>query len=101
RMEAATGKAEQLMGGEAREALASARESLDSARRFTDSAYTLVEQNRDAFANFSNQGLAQAGPVLAELRATLRKLQAIADRLEADPTGYVLGKDQPKEYPAQ
>ena len=24
-----------------------------------------------------------------------------ADRLEADPTGYVLGKDQPKEYPAQ
>lgn len=101
RMEAATGKAESLMGGEAREALDSARQSLDSARRFTDSAYTLVEQNRDAFANFSNQGLAQAGPVLAELRATLRKLQAIADRLEADPTGYVLGKDQPKEYPAQ
>ena len=101
RMEAATGKAEALMGGEAREALDSARQSLDSARRFTDSAYTLVEQNRDAFANFSNQGLAQAGPVLAELRATLRKLQAIADRLEADPTGYVLGKDQPKEYPAQ
>ena len=29
------------------------------------------------------------------------KIQAIADRLEADPTGYVLGKDQPKEYPAQ
>ena len=101
RMEAATGKAEALMGGEAREALDSARQSLDSARRFTDSAYTLVEQNRDAFANFSNQGLAQAGPVLAELRATLRKLQAIADRLEADPTGYVLGQDQPKEYPAQ
>lgn len=81
-----------------REVLVSARASLDSIKRFADGASAVVEQNRDAVAGFSNEGLAQVGPTLAELRATLRDLQRITSRLADDPTGFLLGGDQLKEY---
>jgi phospholipid/cholesterol/gamma-HCH transport system substrate-binding protein len=81
-----------------KEALVSVRASLDSAKRFADGAYTVVEQNRDAMASFSNEGLVQVGPTLAELRATLRDLQRVTNRLAEDPAGFLLGGDQPKEY---
>jgi phospholipid/cholesterol/gamma-HCH transport system substrate-binding protein len=101
RLEAASANAERLLGSEASELLASARASLDSAKRFTDAAYATVEENRDAVASFANQGLAQTGPAVAELRATLRNLQKLADRLEDDPAAYLLGRDQPREYEAR
>jgi phospholipid/cholesterol/gamma-HCH transport system substrate-binding protein len=81
-----------------KEVLVSARASLDSAKRFADGAYAVVEQNRDAVASFSNDGLVQVGPTLAELRATLRDLQRLTDRLAENPAAFLLGGDQPKEY---
>lgn len=81
-----------------REVLAGARASLDSIKRFADRASAVVEQNRDAVAGFSNEGLAQVGPTLAELRATLHDLQRVTNRLAEDPTGFLLGGDQFKEY---
>ena len=81
-----------------KEALVSVRAALDSAKRFADGAYTVVEQNREAVASFSNEGLVQVGPTLAELRATLRDLQRITNRLAEDPGGFLLGGDQPREY---
>jgi phospholipid/cholesterol/gamma-HCH transport system substrate-binding protein len=98
RIEQATASTQQLLDHEAKELLVSARSSLDAAKRFADSAYATIEQNRDAVASFSNQGLAQVGPALAELRATLRNLQKLTDRLSDDPANFLLGRDEPKEY---
>lgn len=92
---------QRVLDEEARALLASARQSLDSARRFTDSAYATVEENRDAVQSFANQGMAQVGPAVAELRATLRKLEQIAERLNEDPAAFLLGADQPREYDAR
>jgi phospholipid/cholesterol/gamma-HCH transport system substrate-binding protein len=61
----------------------------------------MVEENREAVAGFSRQGLAQVGPAVAELRTVLRELERVAQRLNDDPTDYLLGRDQPKEYERQ
>jgi phospholipid/cholesterol/gamma-HCH transport system substrate-binding protein len=87
-----------VLDGEARALLVSARQSLDSARRFTDSAQAVVEENRDAVAGFANQGMAQVGPALADLRAALRKLQRLADELEENPAAIIGNNERPKEY---
>jgi phospholipid/cholesterol/gamma-HCH transport system substrate-binding protein len=101
RLDGLADSSQRVLDDEARALLASARQSLDSARRFTDSAYATVEENRDAVQSFANQGMAQVGPAVAELRATLRKLEQIAERLNEDPAAYLLGADQPKEYDAR
>jgi phospholipid/cholesterol/gamma-HCH transport system substrate-binding protein len=81
-----------------KEVLASARASLDSAKRFADGAYAVVEQNHDAIASFSKEGLMQVGPTLAELRATLRDLQRATNRIADDPAAFLVGSERPKEY---
>jgi phospholipid/cholesterol/gamma-HCH transport system substrate-binding protein len=101
RLDGLASTSQRVLDDDARALLASARQSLDSARRFTDSAYVTVEENRDAVQSFANQGMAQVGPAVAELRATLRKLEQIAERLNEDPAAYLLGADQPKEYDAR
>ena len=49
-----------------------------------------------AITSFANDGLAQVGPTLAELRALVRDLRRVSDRLDGNPAGYVLGRDAPE-----
>ncbi|QNP41411.1 MlaD family protein [Lysobacter solisilvae (ex Woo and Kim 2020)] len=58
----------------------------------------IVTDNRDAIGSFANDGLGQLGPTLAELRALVRDLRRISDRLDHGPTQYLLGRDAPKEF---
>ena len=58
----------------------------------------LVNENRAAINSFANDGLAQLGPTLGELRALVRDLRRISDRLDNNPAGYLLGRDAPKEF---
>ena len=70
--------------------------SLDSA---ADTANGMLGENRAAIHNFTNGGLAQIGPTLAELRALVRDLRHISDQLEANgPARYILGRERPKEF---
>lgn len=101
RLEQASATMEGLLDNEARALLVSARASIDSAKRLTDSAYGVVEENREAVRTFSNQGLAQLGPTLVELRNTLRKLSELSEQIRDNPKEFILGQDQPKEYPAK
>lgn len=101
RLEQASTTMEGLLDNEARELLVSARASIDSAKRLTDSAFGVVEENRVAVRTFSNQGLAQLGPTLVELRSTLRKLSELSEQIRDNPKEFILGQDQPKEYPAK
>ena len=68
---------------------------LDSAAQ---GANGLVNENRAAINSFANDGLAQLGPTLGEVRGLVRDLRRISDRLDNNPTGYLLGRDAPKEF---
>jgi len=61
-------------------------------------ANAIVSENRTAIHSFANDGLSQLGPTLAELRALVRDLRRISDRLEGSPARYILGRDAPKEF---
>ena len=61
-------------------------------------ANALIAENRPAVNSFANDGLAQLGPTLAELRRLIRDLRNLSDRLEDKPASYILGRDAPKEF---
>ena len=54
----------------------------------------LVNENRAPLQN----GVQQLGPTLTELRGLVRDLRRVASRLDSNPAGYVLGRQQPKEF---
>lgn len=68
---------------------------IDSA---ASSADAILGENRNAINSFANDGLAQLGPTLAELRALVRDLRRISDRFDSNPARYLLGRDAPKEF---
>ena len=63
-----------------------------------DNANGILSENRAAIGSFANDGLAQLGPTLGELRGLVRDLRRISDRLDSNPTRYLLGRDAPKEF---
>lgn len=77
-------------------------EKLDSTLARLDSAAgnadAILGENRAAINSFANEGLGQLGPTLTELRGLIRDLRQISDRLENNPTRYLLGRDAPKEF---
>ncbi|WP_202844384.1 MlaD family protein [Luteimonas saliphila] len=68
---------------------------LDSAAHGAD---TILNENRSAINSFANDGLSQLGPTLGELRGLIRDLRRISDRLDANPSRYLLGRDATKEF---
>lgn len=58
----------------------------------------ILADNRDAIADFSQDGLGQVGPTMRQLRGLIRELDDLADRLENNPAGYLLGREQPEEF---
>lgn len=75
---------------------------LDASLRRLDSAAggadAILNENRAAINSFANDGLAQLGPTLAELRALIRDLRRVTDGLGGGPARYLLGRDVPKEF---
>lgn len=92
------GSTDRLVNREARQTLQEAHTWLASAQRVTESANAILERNRAPLARFGDEGLAQVGPVLTELRQTLQSLRAIAARLQEDPATYLLGQERIKEF---
>ena len=65
---------------------------------FTGSADAFMKDNRGALNSFANQGLAQVGPTLTELRLVLRELSRLVSNLQKEPAKFLLGRDQPQEF---
>jgi len=61
-------------------------------------ADAILGENRAAINSFASDGLGQLGPTLSELRGLIRDLRQVSDRLEGNPTRYLLGRDAPKEF---
>lgn len=68
---------------------------LDSLTRNADD---YLASNRAALDGFTNQGLAQLGPTLAQTRQVLRQIDRLVDKLQQNPAGYLLGRDKPVEF---
>ena len=64
----------------------------------SSNANALIAENRAPLASFTQGGLQQVGPTLTELRTLIRDLRRVASRLDGNPAGYVLGRQQPKEF---
>jgi phospholipid/cholesterol/gamma-HCH transport system substrate-binding protein len=61
-------------------------------------ANQILGENRAAINSFANDGLSQLGPTLGDLRSLIRDLRRISDRLDQNPTRFILGRDAPKEF---
>jgi len=86
-----------LLDDQGQKAFDSAQRSMASLERTMNNLDKLVENNR-APLNASLTGLADLGPAVAELRATLASLRTIARRLEERPADYLLGTEPTREF---
>jgi len=69
--------------------------SLESASK---NANGVISDNRESISNFSQNGLGQVGPTLAELRVLVRDLRRVTSRLDRNPAGYATGRTNPEEF---
>lgn len=67
----------------------------------TKNADDYLQANRGALDSFTNQGLAQLGPTLAQMRQVLRQVDRLTDKLQQNPAGFLLGRDKPVEFKPQ
>lgn len=55
-----------------------------------------VAENREQIRIFTDQGLAQIGPAVAEARSMFRTLDQVLREIDRDPRGYLLGESTPR-----
>ena len=72
--------------------------TLSNLDKATNNANAILGDNRQAIADFSQNGLGQVGPTLTELRVLVRDLRRVSSRLDQNPAGYLTGKTQPEEF---
>lgn len=58
----------------------------------------ILEDNREAWGEFSQDGLGEVGPTMRQLRGLIREIDDLANKLENNPAGYLLGREQPEEF---
>lgn len=108
RLDRVLATAEGTMGGLDRSVTALDRElpqilrkldkTLTEFESLSSNANALVMENRGAVQQFSQSGLTQVGPTLAELRSLLRQLNRAAAKLEDSPSNAILGGPAPEEF---
>ena len=86
-----------LLGTQGKQAIGSAEQAMQSLADSAATLNSLLQDNRQSIDDGA-QGLNQLTPAIRELRETLNSLKGISRRLEADPSGYLLGRDNNKEF---
>ncbi|VVN26916.1 MlaD family protein [Pseudomonas fluorescens] len=86
-----------LLNDHGKEALGSAEQAMKSLQQSSATLNKLISANQDSL-NSGMQGLNGLGPAVHEMRETLSSLRVITKRLEADPSGYLLGSEKTKEF---
>ena len=86
-----------LLDDQGKAAVGSAGQAMQSLARSTATLDKLLNDNRDSLNN-GMQGLNALAPAVRELRETLSALRGISRRLDANPSGYLLGNDKDKEF---
>ena len=86
-----------LLSTDGKQMFSSAERAMKSLEQSSATINTLIDNNEESL-NSGLQGLNQLGPAVNELRETLGTLRSISRRLEANPSGYLLGREQNKEF---
>lgn len=89
--------ANSLLGSDGKQIVNSADQAMQSLARSTATIDALLTDNREAITSGA-QGFNELAPAIRELRDTLTALKGISQRLEANPSGYLLGRDKNKEF---
>ena len=72
--------------------------TLANLEQASKNANNVISDNRAAISDFSQNGLGQIGPTLAELRVLVRDLRRVSSRLDRNPAGYATGRTHPEEF---
>ena len=86
-----------LISDQGKQMFGSAEQAMKSLEQSSATINKLLTNNQDSL-NSGMQGLNGLAPAVRELRDTLTSLRAISQRLEANPSGYLLGNDKNKEF---
>jgi phospholipid/cholesterol/gamma-HCH transport system substrate-binding protein len=78
--------------------VASLERTLAELEKLSTNANGMVDENREQINSFTTQGLGQVGPTLVELRALIKDLNRLSNRLNENPAGLILGRNQPEEF---
>jgi phospholipid/cholesterol/gamma-HCH transport system substrate-binding protein len=89
--------ANQLVNGPGRQTLENARAAMASLQQTTQTLNRLLAANQDSLQS-GMRGVDQIGPTLRELRATLRDIHQLTSKLQANPAGYLLGREHATEF---
>jgi phospholipid/cholesterol/gamma-HCH transport system substrate-binding protein len=89
--------ANQLVNGPARQTLEHAAAAMASLQATTQALDKLLAENRGSLQS-GLRGVDQIGPTLRELRSTLRDIHHISSQLQANPAGYLLGREHATEF---
>ena len=86
-----------LLTSDGKQVIGSAENAMKSLEQSSAKINALLARNQDSL-NGGMQGLGELGPAIRELRETLTSLKTISRRLDANPSGYLLGSDKNKEF---
>ena len=100
-LDSAAAGAERLFAEEGPALLASTRASLDALQKATAQIAETVDANREGLDSFARDGLTQVAPTLAELRASIRPLRRLVERLEQEPGLLLQPGTVPREHEAR
>jgi phospholipid/cholesterol/gamma-HCH transport system substrate-binding protein len=89
--------ANSLLNSDGKQMFSSAEQAMKSLQQSSATINSLLNDNNRSLDS-GMQGLGELGPAVRELRDTLTSLRAISRRLEANPSGYLLGSDKNKEF---
>ena len=89
--------ANQLVNGPGRQTLDRAAAAMASLQKTTQTLNELLTENQGSLQS-GLRGVDQIGPALRELRSTLRDIHQITSQLQANPAGYLLGRDHATEF---
>jgi phospholipid/cholesterol/gamma-HCH transport system substrate-binding protein len=86
-----------LVNGPGEKTLASAQAAMASLAASTKTLNQLLTDNQDSL-HAGLRGMDQIGPALREMRSTLRDIHQLTSKLQANPAGYLLGRDHPTQF---
>lgn len=86
-----------LVDGPGKQTLESAQMAMASLQDATHTLNALLAQNHDSLQS-GLRGVDQIGPALRELRTTLHDIRQVTSKLQENPAGYLLSREQPVKF---
>lgn len=87
---------EKLLAEQGPDAVQNADALITDIRALISETDALVSENRESFRYFTDQGLGQVAPALAEARQLMRSLDNVLREIERDPKAFFLGEATPE-----